>query len=142
MAQVLVAVVLVIAAVAVAAVLRRRRRPEPPTQAGWTTPTQLDRSDFERPEAPWLIAVFSSGTCNACAEVVAKARVMEANDVAVQEVEYASALELHRRYRIDAVPLVLLADDRGVVRASFIGPVTATDLWAAFAEARGAETQS
>src|SRR3954453_895969 len=142
MAQILVAVVLAIAAVAVAAVLRRRRRPEAPTQGGWTTPTQLDRGDFVRPDAPWLIAVFSSGTCNACAEMVAKARVMEAKDVAVQEVEYSDAIELHRRYRIDAVPLVLLADARGVVRASFIGPVSATDLWAAFAEARGAPRQS
>ncbi len=29
-----------------------------------------------------------------------------------------------------------VADATGVVRASFLGPVTATDLWAAVAEAR------
>jgi thioredoxin-related protein len=136
MVQILVAVVLVVVAVAVAAVLRRRRQPEAPTQGGWTTPTQLDRADFARPDASWLIAVFSSGTCNVCADIVSKAQVMAAPDVAVQEVEYASAKALHRRYRIDAVPLVVLADAEGVVRASFIGPVSATDLWAAFAEAR------
>jgi hypothetical protein len=34
------------------------------------------------------------------------------------------------------VPLVLIAGDDGVVRRHFVGPVTATDLWAAVAEAR------
>ena len=31
---------------------------------------------------------------------------------------------------------VLVADDRGVVRKSFVGPTSATHLWAAVAEAR------
>ena len=43
---------------------------------------------------------------------------------------------IHERYRIDAVPLVVIADERGVVRTSFLGPVTATDLWAGVAAAR------
>ncbi|MGZ7011302.1 MAG: hypothetical protein ACXVI2_14495, partial [Ilumatobacteraceae bacterium] len=43
---------------------------------------------------------------------------------------------LHRKYHIDAVPILLLADRQGVVRANFFGPMTATDLWAAVAEAR------
>ena len=34
------------------------------------------------------------------------------------------------------MPLVVVADARGVVGASFIGPATATDLWAAVAEVR------
>jgi hypothetical protein len=29
-----------------------------------------------------------------------------------------------------------MADDRGVVRAAFLGPVSATDLWAALARVR------
>jgi hypothetical protein len=65
-----------------------------------------------------------------------KAAVLASSDVAVQEVEYAAARDLHRKYRIDVVPIVVIADDRGVVRRSFTGPVTATDLWAAVAEAR------
>ncbi|MCU1345351.1 MAG: hypothetical protein JWL70_1617 [Acidimicrobiia bacterium] len=138
MVQILVAMVLVVAAVGVAAVLRRRRRPEAPTQASWSAPTQLDRSDFDRADAPWLVAVFSSATCNVCADIVAKARVMEAPEVAVQDVEYASSKDLHRRYHIEAVPMVVLADAAGVVQASFIGPVTAQDLWAAIAQARDA----
>ena len=44
--------------------------------------------------------------------------------------------DLHRRYRIDAVPLLVIADDAGVVRHHFLGPVTATDLWAAMARLR------
>ena len=43
---------------------------------------------------------------------------------------------LHRKYDIQAVPMVAIADARGVVVAGFAGPVTATDLWAAVAEAR------
>jgi hypothetical protein len=34
------------------------------------------------------------------------------------------------------VPTALVVDAEGVVAASFVGPVTATDLWAAVAEAR------
>jgi hypothetical protein len=51
-------------------------------------------------------------------------------------VEVTAEPELHRRYGIDAVPLVLIADHAGIVRSHFLGPVTATDLWAAVAEAR------
>jgi len=35
------------------------------------------------------------------------------------------------------VPIVVIADLDGVVRKSFVGPMSATDLWAAVAEARG-----
>jgi hypothetical protein len=50
--------------------------------------------------------------------------------------EYPRHKAIHERYRIDAVPLVVIADDRGVVRKSFLGPVSATDLWAGVAAAR------
>ena len=43
---------------------------------------------------------------------------------------------LHRRYGIEAVPTVVIADAEGVVRSSFVGPPVATQLWAAMAEAR------
>ena len=56
--------------------------------------------------------------------------------VAVVDVEYSASPALHRKYHIDAVPIVVVADSRGVVRASFVGPMSATDLWAAVAEAR------
>jgi hypothetical protein len=131
-----IAAVLVVGAVAVATVLRRRGRVDAPTQGNWEIPQQLDRRHFVRPDAPWLVAVFSSASCQSCADVVRKAEVLDCADVAVDVAEVAARPEVHRSYRIDAVPLVVVADAAGVVRAGFLGPVTATDLWAAVAEAR------
>ena len=65
-----------------------------------------------------------------------KAKVLASSQVAVVEVEFASQRALHQRYGIDAVPTTVVADSQGVVRASFLGRATATDLWAAVAEAR------
>ena len=79
------------------------------------------------------MVVFSSTRCDVCADVVRKAQVLANAEVAVVEVEYDAMKPLHTKYRIDAVPIVAVADRDGVVRTSFIGPVTATDLWAAFA---------
>lgn len=131
----MIAGVVVIVAVVIA-VLVDRRRPDPPTSPRWAIPTQLDRADFARPDAPWLVAVFTSSTCDACADTAAKAAVLAGDEVAVEEVEAVAGGDVHRRYAIDAVPLVVVADAEGVVRASFVGPPTATDLWAAVAELR------
>lgn len=129
------AVVVVTLAVIVAVVVDRRR-PDAPTQARWAVPSQLDRADFARPESPWLVAVFTSATCDSCDQVVAKAGPLESPEVAVQEVEFAARGDLHQRYGIDAVPCIVVADTEGVVRASHVGPATATDLWATLAEVR------
>ena len=51
-------------------------------------PAQLDRDDFARPEAAWLVAVFTSATCHTCADVVAKAGVLATDDVAVDVLEF------------------------------------------------------
>lgn len=131
-----IAVVLVTLAVVVAVVLDRRR-PDAPTQARWAVPSQLDRADFARPDSPWLVAIFTSAACATCPKVVAKAGPLESSEVAVEEVEVGSRGDLHRRYGIDAVPCLVVADAEGVVRASFVGPPTATDLWAALADLRG-----
>jgi hypothetical protein len=130
-------VVAVVAAVAAAsAVLGRRRRRAAPTQGGAQLPTQLDRGDFAGADAPWLVAVFTSASCATCADVVRKAEVLACGDVAVREVEFGRDRALHARYAIDAVPATVVADARGVVRWSVLGPVTATDLWAAMARCR------
>ena len=113
-----------------------RRKPEPPTQQAWTVPQQLDRADFERPDAPWLVAVFTSATCESCERMLAKAEVLRSDKVAVQVLEYPGAMRTHKRYGIDAVPTIVIADADGVVGRHFIGPATATDLWAAVAELR------
>jgi len=132
----LIALVLAGAALGVAAVIQRRQRPDAPAGRSYALPAQLDRSDFARPDAPWLVAVFTSATCDACAGVWERARPLESTEVAVTEVEYGAATSVHARYGIEAVPATLVADADGVVVASFVGPVTATDLWAAVAEAR------
>ena len=136
MERVVVAMVLVAVAVAVAIVLERRK-PGPPTQPKrWEVPTQLDRDDFDARDKPWLVAVFTSATCDSCAKVVPKAEVLASDVVGVVEIPYQTRKDLHRRYNVDVVPTTVVADPEGVVRASFIGQATATDLWAAVAEAR------
>jgi len=136
MDRLLIAAGLVVVAVVVAFVLRRRQTTDVPSQPGWRVPAQLDRNDFARPDAPWLVTVFSSATCSTCAAVVEKARVLASDTVAVDEVELVARRDVHNRYRVEAVPMTLIADAEGVVLASFLGPVTATDLWAAVAELR------
>jgi hypothetical protein len=136
MERVVLVVVLVAVAVGVAWVIERRRRPAAPTVAGHVLPAHLDRRDFTAPGAPWLVAVFTSATCESCAGVWERARHLASDQVAVQEVEVAAARSLHQRYAITAVPAVLVVDAAGDVRATFLGPVTATDLWATVAELR------
>ena len=136
MSRLLVAAAIVAVVAVVALIVRSRRAADPPTQRRYHVPAQLDRRDFARPDSPWLVAVFTSATCNACQDVLSKARVLETAEVAVAEVEFDAARELHSKYDVDAVPMVLICGPDGVTRASFLGPVTATDLWAAVAEAR------
>lgn len=132
----LVAVVVLVVALAIGAVLRRRRVVDAPTQPVFSAPSQIDRADFAEAGTPWLVAVFSSSTCDACADVVRKANVLACAEVAVVDVEYSSSAALHRKYHVDAVPIAVVADRAGVVKASFVGPMSATDLWAAVAEVR------
>jgi hypothetical protein len=133
--RLLVALAIAVAATVVALLLRRRR-PDAPTGRHGLVPDQLDRADFADPARPWLVAVFTSATCSSCADVEAKAAILASEDVAVDVIEYTARRDLHRRYHIEAVPLVAIADRVGVVRQHFLGPVTATDLWAAVADVR------
>jgi hypothetical protein len=68
--------------------------------------------------------------------VARAARTLAADDVAVVEVEYRTDRRTHERYRIGAVPMVVMADAAGVVRASRLGPVSAAELAADLAVAR------
>ncbi len=135
--RVLIALAIVVVAAAVSLFLRRRTQgTDAPTQANHRVPVQLDRADFAQPETPWLVVLFSSASCHTCADVRAKAAVLRAPEVAVDDVEFGERRDLHDKYKIDGVPCLVVADREGVVRASFLGPVTATDLWAAVAEVR------
>ncbi len=141
MVRFVIALTIVAIAACVAQLVSRRRRHDPPTQPRRQLPTQLDRADFDRPNpdgvtVPWLVAVFSSEACSTCADVIAKAEVLRSDDVIVVNVPFQTARDVHERYGIDAVPCLLIADSNGVVQAGFLGPVTATDLWAAVAECR------
>jgi hypothetical protein len=65
-----------------------------------------------------------------------KASVLASKEVVVQEAEYVRDRKLHDRYGIDAVPALVIADSQGVVQFGHLGPVSATDLWAAMARCR------
>ncbi|MGB0112820.1 MAG: thioredoxin family protein [Ilumatobacteraceae bacterium] len=136
MDRLIVALVIVAVVGVVALVVRRRHVPDAPTQRRYSVPEQLDRSRFPASDTPWLVAVFTSATCDVCRSVLGKAQVLECGDVAVVDIEYTANRTLHEQYSIDAVPTLVIADADGVVVASFLGPMTATDLWAAVAEAR------
>ena len=141
--NILIAVAIVAAAGGVAWRLERRRKIAPPTQGHSVVPQQLDRRDFPRPDAPWLVVLFTSTTCDSCAGLLDKARPLESEQVSVTEIEWPANRALHERYRIEAAPITVLADADGVTRASFLGAFSATDLWNALAELRSqAQTRS
>ena len=127
---------MVASAAASLAYLVQRRRPDAPIRTGWMVPEQLDRRDFARPDAPWLVAVFTSASCDSCAAVVDVAGPLASGAVAVDVVEVGERHEVHDRYAVDAVPMVLLVDALGVVRDHHLGPVSATHLWGSLAELR------
>ena len=132
----LLVLVVVAAAAATLAYLVQRRRPDAPIRTGWIVPEQLDRRDFTRPDAPWLVAVFTSVSCDSCAAVVDVAGPLASAAVAVDVVEIGERREVHDRYAVDAVPMVLLVDTLGVVRDHHLGPVSATHLLGSLAELR------
>lgn len=129
--------VVVVALAALSAWLIERRRKEPmPAPVRPSVPERLQRDDFDRPDAEWLIVLFSSATCDSCLTMKGKVAALESPVVATCNVEFSAERELHARYGIDSVPLVVVADRQGAVRAAFVGNTTATDLWAAVAEIR------
>jgi hypothetical protein len=134
-ARLIIAAALLLVAAAVAWRLRAQAATDP-VRASGEAPRQLHRADFPRADAPWLVVLFSSASCDTCATMAAKLAVLESDDVAVCEVEFGADRALHERYAIDSVPLVVVADHEGVTRAVFLGPTSATDLWAAVAELR------
>jgi hypothetical protein len=139
--RVLLAAALTAVVVVVALAARRRWRAtgvSAPGEQGWSLPQQLARADFPRPDAPWLVAVFWSATCDTCHGVLAAAHHVEDRGVVVADVEYGAQPELHRRYGIEAVPAVAVADATGGVHRWLLGPGGADGIEAALAEARGA----
>lgn len=123
----------------VAVVARRSQRHDAPTQRSFAVPAQLDRGDFVSglaAESEWLIVVFTSSSCHVCGDVWHKVGALESRHVVVRRADYDDQRFLHERYGIDAVPTLVICDGEGVVRQHFLGPVSATDLWAAMARVR------
>ena len=122
----------------VAWLLERRRHANAPSQGTSLAPEQLDRGDFARPDAPWLVVLFTSDACASCEGLYDKAAPLASDDVAVVEIAFPERRVLHDRYHVRAAPMTLVADREGVVRATFFGAFTATDLWNAVAQLRDA----
>jgi hypothetical protein len=136
--RVVVAVAILAVAAGIAWWLEHRRVAAPPSQGRAVAPEQLDRNDFPRPDAPWLVVLFTSRHCDSCAGLVDKALPLASDEVAVVEVEYTLQPDLHARYQIDAAPITVLVDHDGVTRAAFIGAYSAPELWSALADLRAA----
>jgi hypothetical protein len=136
--RLIVALVVVVVAVVAARILERGGGGAP-TPESHPAPAQLDRLDFPRPDAPWLFVLFSSRTCDSCRPMADRVAALESEAVATVDVEAFADKELHSRYRIEGVPMVVLADAEGVVRAGFVGSVDAWELEEALATARGDE---
>ena len=127
---------LILVMAATLGVVVRKRKPDAPSQTLNLILQQLNRKDFVSPEKPWLLVVFTSSTCDACQDVATKAKVLTSQDVAVQIIDYLEMRNLHKQYAIDSVPTTVIADNLGVVQYGVLGPITATDLWAAMARCR------
>ena len=137
--RIVIAIAIIAAAGGVAWWLEHRRTASAPTQPRAVVPQQLDRHDFAGPDAPWLVVLFTSKTCDSCAGLLDKALPLASDQVSVTEVEYTANRGLHERYHIDAAPITVLADADGVTRASFVGAFAATDLWNVLADLRDAD---
>jgi hypothetical protein len=134
-ARLIIGAVIVVAVGALAWWLQRRP-PDAPPRDVYPVPKQLDRADFPRADAAWLVALFSSAACDSCRGLGPKVMALESSDVAVVEIEAEDRGDLHRRYELAAIPTTIVADADGVVLRGFVGAFTATDLWAAVAEVR------
>ena len=135
----MIRLLIVVAVIAVAVVLNKmlsKRTVQAPTQASPSMPTQVDRNDFSESDKEWLVLAFTSSSCTTCADIERKAAVLKSRSVAVEICEFTSHREMHKKYAIDAVPTLLIADGQGVVHKGFLGPASATDIWAALARVR------
>ncbi|MCB0989690.1 MAG: thioredoxin family protein [Acidimicrobiales bacterium] len=120
----------IIAVALVVAFVAQRRRTDPPTQATpvRSLPQQLDREDFAAPGTTFVVVMFSSDTCDACALVSETVKAIEAPDVAFQNVSWQADKKLHARYEIESVPATVIAGPDGAVGAAFLGTIVEAEL--------------
>ena len=134
---------LVIVAVVVALAFASRRNKDVVSETRYDPPSKIERNDFPSLEGEILVVAFTSRVCDSCSNLIDKVKVLESGAVSTSIVEFedASGKKLHSKYQIEAVPTTVICDENGVVVESHVGPVTATDLWAGVARARGGEIQ-
>ncbi len=141
MERYVLALALLVVAVAIAVVLERRRTPASVPSRRFRIPTHLDRLDFPEPGAPWLLAVFTSTTCDSCRGVLDAVEPLRSPDVAVADIAFQLERALHVKYEIDAVPAVVAVDAEGEVRASWLGAIDTGQLWSTVSDlVEGRET--
>lgn len=131
-----VAAAVIVVVLAVAAVVRRRARPVPPPRTAYPVPRQLDRADFPEPTVPVLVAYFWSRTCDSCEGLGPLLASLAADDTVIAAAEATDDRALHRRYEVQAIPMILISDGDGVVRRAFVGAPEPADLFAAVSAVR------
>ena len=111
-----------------AAVLLRKLNYRNFVTSGWSIPGHLNREDFGFLNEPWLVVIFSSDSCETCKPVVAESMKLSSLGIAIQEIALETNKDLHEKYDIDAVPMLLLVDKFGVVRSSHLGPTNSEEV--------------
>ena len=99
--------------------LERRRRHDAPTQTpGVRARRSSTAPTSPAPDAPWLVVLFTSATCDSCAGPLRQGR-RRSNRTTSRSPRSSSSRSrtLHERYHVDAAPMTLVADADGVVRA-------------------------
>ena len=72
--------------------------------------------------------LFSSTNCNACSAARAQLAELSADDLVIQEITWQDDPEVHRRYRIPAVPTTVLVTASGATFHAVIGRPGAGEL--------------
>ncbi len=137
-AAVTAVVVAVVAAVAWWWQRRDRGRRPVPLAGRDALPRQVHRHDLDGGTRPWLVVLFSSRGCASCRVVEEAIAGLADPEVALREVVYEDEPGLHARYRVPGVPMLLVADADGVVRAGWLGPLGRAEFDALLHEARTA----
>ncbi|MBN39682.1 MAG: hypothetical protein CL457_03315 [Acidimicrobiaceae bacterium] len=111
----------------IVAYIANNRRTDSPSVPKGSLPIQVDRRDFDMPDMKWLLVFFSSESCSSCIQVREILSGIPMNSIHIQEVSFPQGNNLHSRYAINSVPIVLIANLEGVVIWSYAG-VPPTDL--------------
>lgn len=140
-------VVLVVLALIAAVVAWRlqQRRPDPPSAPSYRAPTQIDLVDVGLAELAEPgstsaddsirsspvpnrpiggVIVFGSVLCSSCEGVWETTQRVSPPTFATKLINVEDDPEVHKRYRIDGVPTLVVVDKEGVVHNAFFGPVT------------------